>query len=123
MIKILLVDDIAAVLRALSWRLGFETEIEVVGQTGRGSDALALAAALHPDVIVMDLHMQGRNDLSLVGELHRALPESALVILSAADELELLRASLNGYCSVVSKFQPPEVLLTAIRATAPSRAN
>jgi len=118
-ISVLLVDDSAHVRRTLSWRLGFEQDIRVVGQAARSNDALSLARSLLPDVIIMDVHMQGTNDLALVRELRWALPQSALVILTADGRVDRLRTSLeDDNCTVVSKYQPPDVLLTAIRAAA-----
>jgi len=107
------------VRRTLSWRLGFEPDMRVVGQAACSNEALSLARSLLPDVIVLDLHMQDTNDLALERELRWMLPQSALVILTADASVDRLRRSLeDDNCTVVSKYQPPDVLLTAIRAAA-----
>ena len=56
-LRLLVADDQPIIRRGLALMLGAEDDIEVVGQAADGQQALELAHALHPDVVVMDLHM------------------------------------------------------------------
>src|SRR3954454_9411979 len=95
-IRVLLVDDTAVVLQTLRWRLEVEPDIQVVGQATQREEALALAPAVEPDVIVLDLNLPGVTDLSLACELRWLRPQSALVILSAEAKLDRLRSALES---------------------------
>ena len=56
-IRLLLVDDQPAVRRGLRMRFALEPDLEVVGEAGGVAEAISLARALHPDVVLMDVEM------------------------------------------------------------------
>jgi two-component system response regulator DesR len=76
-IRILIAEDQAMVLGALSALLEIESDLEVVGKTRTGTEALVLAAKHQPDVVVTDIEMPGMTGLDLAAALrelerHRA---------------------------------------------------
>lgn len=85
------------------------------GITNNGDLAIALAQRLHPDVIVMDLHMPGMDGLAASAELRRTTPSSAVIMLSIQDDT-LTRA--NGVRGFVGKHQSTDSLVETIREVA-----
>ena len=78
--RVLLVDDSAGVLRAVTGFLETLPEVEVVGQALSGGDGLRMAKELRPDVVLVDWMMPGMNGLDTARAL-KALPEAPKVIL------------------------------------------
>jgi DNA-binding NarL/FixJ family response regulator len=64
LIRVILVDDHAVVRAGLKAVLGSARDIDVVGEGSNGTEAIALAGRLHPDVVVMDLAMQGMDGIA-----------------------------------------------------------
>ncbi len=118
-IRVLLVDDHAIVREGLQTVLADEPDIAVVGEAASGTEALALAAALRPDVVLMDLVMPGMDGLEATARIRDACATSrVLVLTSFADDgrvREAIRAGAVGY--LLKDVLKPE-LLQAIRATA-----
>jgi DNA-binding NarL/FixJ family response regulator len=73
-IRVLIVDDHAVVRYGLSAMLGAEADIEVVGEAGDGAEAIRLSAALRPDVVLMDLTMEGMDGAEATRRLAAAAP-------------------------------------------------
>jgi DNA-binding NarL/FixJ family response regulator len=121
-IRLLLVDDQPAVQRGLKMRFALEPDLEVVGEAGGVAEAISLAQALHPDVVLMDVEMPGMDGISAIATLRRAAPHSTVVIFTLYDDTALrARAQEVGAAALVAKHQTEETLLAAIRraATAP----
>jgi two-component system, NarL family, response regulator LiaR len=74
MIRLLVVDDLAAVRQGLRMRLAFEPDFCVVGEAGDGMSALAQATALQPDVVVMAVEMPERDGIAATGRLRAINP-------------------------------------------------
>jgi diguanylate cyclase (GGDEF)-like protein/PAS domain S-box-containing protein len=81
--RVLLVDDDAS-LRTLM-RLLLEDDFEVVGETGDGREAVALARHLRPDVVLLDLALPGIGGLEALPMLRAVAPDSKVVVLSGLD--------------------------------------
>ena len=119
MIRVLLIDDQAVVRRALRGRFHLEPDLQVVGEASSGSEALAQAQALSPDVVLMDVAMPGMDGIEATATLHRAVPQSAVVILSIASDAQTrARAQAAGAAAFVEKRGATEMLLAAIRQAA-----
>ena len=119
MIRVLLVDDQAVVRRALRGRFHLEPDLEVVGEAGTGSEALALAQVLTPDVVLMDVEMPGMDGIEATAALRRAVPQSAVVILSIYDDAQIRGlAQAAGAVAFVEKRGATEALFSAIRLAA-----
>lgn len=119
MIRILLVDDEAAVRQGLRMRLGLEPDIEVVGEAEHGALALEMARTLAPDIVLMDVQMSVMNGLSAAAELHDALPETSVIMLTMHDDDKTrLMARFAGAGALIGKSQPDEALIDTIRSIA-----
>lgn len=123
MIRVLIVDEQAEVRWGLRMRLAVEPDMTVVGETGVVEEALALAQALHPDVIVVDTLMQGAEGMNMVRRL-RAAADAALVIVLTlhGDEDTRLRAHEAGAQAFLEKHGGAADLLQAIRRLVPRRS-
>ena len=119
MIRVLLVDD-QALLR-MGFRLILETEpdIEVAGEAADGAAGVAMASALHPDVVLMDVRMPGMDGIAATAAITGAGPDSKVIILTTFDLDEYVFAGLKaGASGFLLKDAPPADLITAIRSVA-----
>lgn len=115
-IRVLLVDDHAIVREGLRMLLAGAPDMTVVGDTGNGSDALALAARAAPDVVLLDLDLAGEDGLPLVPQLQRtAGAPKALILTASRDRARHEAALLAGARGVVVKDRSADLLLKAIR--------
>ena len=123
-IRVLLVDDQPTVLHGLRVRFQLEPDMQVVGEASNGSDALTLAQTLIPDVVLMDIEMPGMDGIEATVALHKAVPQSAVVILSIhTDQQARRRAQTAGAVAFVEKRGTTDILLTAIRQAAGQTGN
>lgn len=117
-LRVLLADDHQIVRDGLKALLARE-EIAVVGEAGDGQEAVRLASALSPDVVVMDLTMPILNGLDAAREILRVAPRTGVVLLTMHAEdhqiITALRAGVRGY---VIKTQAADELVRAIRDVA-----
>jgi DNA-binding NarL/FixJ family response regulator len=118
-IRVLLADDhrvLLGSLRALLERHGFE----IVGEATTGEQALAVAAKVHPQVIVMDLEMPGTGGLAAAHRMKQMAPTAKVLILSAHDDESDVLEALNdaGVAGYLVKSDAPEELVAAVRAVA-----
>ncbi|MFC4117963.1 response regulator [Nonomuraea zeae] len=120
-IRLLIVDDHPVVRDGLSSMFARDPEFEVVGEAGDGAEAVRLADALRPDVILMDLRMPGLDGVSATREL--AGGGARVLVLTTYDTdshvLPAIEAGATGY---LLKDAPRDELLQAVRATARGEA-
>ena len=88
--RVLLADDHVRLREALRDLL-VETGFEVVGESGDGADAVAMAAELEPDIVVVDLRLPVLNGLDATRLIKDARPATQVVVLSAVESPELER--------------------------------
>ena len=93
-IRVLIVDDIQETRDHLTKLLGFESDIEVVGSAASGSEALALATRLQPDVVLMDINMPDMDGIAATERLSAEVPATAVVMMSVQGEADYLRRSM-----------------------------
>src|SRR3569623_1280724 len=102
-IRVLLVDDHNLVRAGVKLVLRAFPEICVVGEATSGTQALAMALRLRPDVVVMDLDMPDGDGLTATRRMHECLPELGVLIVTMHSEedklLPLLTAGARGYLS------------------------
>jgi DNA-binding NarL/FixJ family response regulator len=119
-IRILLVDDHAVVREGLRAFLALQDGFEVVGEAADGEEAVARAAELEPDVILMDLVMPGLDGVSAMRELRRqgghASRAKVIVLTSFLDDDRLLPALEAGAAGYLLKNSQPAELARAVRA-------
>jgi DNA-binding NarL/FixJ family response regulator len=117
---VLVVDDQALFREALVTLLGARPEVEVVGEAGDGQQALERAAALQPDVVLMDLHMPVLDGIATTRRLRVEQPGVRVLALTTFDDDEdvfaALRAGALGYLlKDVSSDRLVEAVLSAAR--------
>jgi DNA-binding NarL/FixJ family response regulator len=116
-IRIVIADDQALVRRGAALLLSMEPDMEVVGQARNGVEAVELAQLLHPDVILMDLHMPLKGGVAATREITRALPSTQILVLTTLDDdetvFEAVRAGAHAY---LLKDAEESELLETIRA-------
>jgi DNA-binding NarL/FixJ family response regulator len=116
-ISVLIVDDHPVVRQGLRVLLEVQDGIEVVGETGDGATALALAAEHAPDVILLDLKLPGPDGIAVLGELKaRGDAARVLVLTSATAPASASLAMRSGAAGVLYKDVDPDALVRAIRA-------
>ncbi len=118
-ITVLVVDDEASIRRGLRMRLALEPDLQVVGEAGDGLEAIKLAKALQPDVIVLDVEMPHLDGIAAMGTLRLVAPGAGIVVLSIyGDEATQERARLIGARAFIDKQGGVEKLPAIIRAAA-----
>lgn len=115
--RLVLVDDHPLVRDGLRARLEAVKGLEVAGEAGNAAEALALAATLEPDLVLMDVGMAGMNGIALAGVFHERFPAIRVLMLSMHDNVEYVteavRAGASGY---VLKDSPSTEIVRAIEA-------
>jgi two-component system response regulator DesR len=115
-IRVLVAEDQAMVLGALSTLIGIESDLEVVASARNGREALALAFERRPDVVVTDIEMPGLSGLELAAELKRRGNAARVVILTTFARPGYLRRALEaGASGYLLKDSPSHQLADAIR--------
>ncbi|WP_431955799.1 response regulator transcription factor [Nocardia lijiangensis] len=116
MIKVFLVDDHHIVRRGVADLIDVESDMDVVGEAGSISQALARIPALQPDVAVLDVRLPDGNGIELCRELLNQLPDlRCLILTSFTDEQAMLDAILAGASGYVVKDIGTTDLVDAIR--------
>jgi two-component system, NarL family, response regulator DesR len=114
-VRVLVVDDHALFAEALMLTLGIDDRIQVVGSASSGTEAVSLAEALTPDVVLMDIHMPSMDGIEATRHVRRVSPRSRVVIVSAARSPELAaHARLAGAERYLTKDTPAVKLIDAI---------
>jgi DNA-binding NarL/FixJ family response regulator len=107
--SLLVVDDHAA-FRALARQVLESATFNVVGEAATGADGLAMTHELHPDVVILDVGLPDGNGFVLAGDLLRAIPPPAVVLVSSRDWGQLSRRVRS---SGARGFLPKEELTAA----------
>lgn len=115
--RILLADDHAVLRAGLKLLLDSQPDLQVVGEAGDGSQALALAEQLQPDMVLLDLGMPGLGGLQALPLVRKAAPQARILVLTMHDDESYLRQALQrGAAGYVLKKAADTELLLAIRA-------
>jgi DNA-binding NarL/FixJ family response regulator len=118
-ITVLLADDHAIVRQGLSALLKTDGHFEILGQARNGREAVLMAEASKPDVILMDIAMPILNGLEATRQILAANPKAKVVILSAhSDDEYIERMRQAGVVGFLEKQTSAEILATALRRVA-----
>ncbi|MET7688091.1 response regulator transcription factor [Streptomyces sp. NPDC005483] len=124
-VRLLLCDDHAVVRAGLRALLSSAKGIDVVGEAATGEEALAMAAHLHPDVVLMDLQLDGGMDgvtaTRRLTEGGERVPR-VLVLTMFDTDADITRAIEAGATGYLLKAEQPEELFSAIRDAASGRS-
>lgn len=119
MIRVLLIDDHEMVRLGLSAYLSTQLDIEIVGEAADGREGIQLALETKPDVILMDLLMEGMDGITATGEISKLLPKSKIIVLTSfLDDDKVYPALEAGALSYLLKTSRAEEIAAAIRKTA-----
>lgn len=119
LVRVLLVDDHEMVRIGLAAVLGTEEGIEVVGEAGNGHDGLRLAREYSPDVVLMDLVMDGMDGIETTRRLMEEMPEVRVIVLTSfLDDEKMYPVIEAGAFSYLLKTSRASEIADAIRAAA-----
>jgi len=122
-VKCLVVDDHVAVRKGVRTVLECEPNLRVVGEAGDGDAAVALAGSRKPDVVVMDMHMPGKDGLTAMREILDASPDVGVIVFTGFGEENFLRAALAaGAKGYLVKDSPPDQIVRAVNVVAEGAA-
>jgi len=114
--RIFLVDDHPIIQQALADMLNHEPDMEVCGTGKNARTALEQIEKLHPDLVILDLVLQGANGIEVLKDIRVRYPKQLVLMLSMHDEsvyaFRALRAGAAGY---IMKAEATEKLLSAVR--------
>ena len=123
-IRVVIADDHRVVRDGLCYLLGQEPDVEVAGEAGDGRQAIDVAAATRPDVLLLDLYMPGLDGHAVMAALRETQHQPAIVVLtSATDDEHLVRAMQAGATSYLLKTAAAEDVIAAVRAAAVGTAS
>lgn len=118
-VRILIADDHAIVRQGLKLLIDSQPDMKVIAEAASGDAVLEQAAAVKPDIVVMDISMPGINGLLATRMLKQRQPDTTIIALTRHEEKtyleELLRAGASAY---VLKQSAPTEFLRAVRAVA-----
>ena len=118
-IRILIVDDHGVVREGLKMYLELDSDLEVVGEAGDGAEAVRMAKALKPDVVLMDLLMPVMDGNRATEIIRRDVPETEVIALtSVLDDGAVIGATRAGATGYLLKDTRAEELCQAIKAAA-----
>lgn len=122
-IRVVLVDDHPMLREGTATLLTAQADIAVVGQTGRGTEAVALVGERRPDVLVLDLHLPDLSGVEVTRRVRAAHPAVAILILSNYEDPGYVRALLQlGVRGYLGKTAGGEEIVAAVRGVARGRA-
>jgi DNA-binding NarL/FixJ family response regulator len=108
MIKVLLVDDNALFRDGIVQILHGDGRFVVVGQASHGAEAVAVAARLHPDLILMDLRMPGMGGLEAIRAIRADAPDVPIGVLTMFESRDYVQSALKaGASGYVAKDATP----------------
>jgi DNA-binding NarL/FixJ family response regulator len=116
-IRVLIVDDHAVVRIGLRTFFDLQPDIEVVGEAADGSEGVAMARRLEPDVVLMDLLMPNMDGITAIGRIKAERPETEIVTMTSFIEEEKVTSALEaGASGYVLKDAEAEEVAAAVRA-------
>jgi NarL family two-component system response regulator LiaR len=119
MIQVLIIDDHAVVRQGIRFLLEQQPDLIVVGEGSDGIQAVALAADLLPDVILLDLLMPNMDGVTAVREIKRITPSTQIIVLTSYYEDDQIFGVIKaGALSYLLKDTSPPDLIAAVRAAA-----
>lgn len=110
-IRVVIADDHPLIREGLRRVLELDENIEIAGEVGDGQGAINLARSLRPDIILMDLKMPGTSGKEASRVIRREMPDIKIIILTVAEDeemLEVIKAGASGY--LLKDVEPAELM-------------
>ena len=118
-VRVVIADDQAFVRSALRLILEGDPDLTVLGEAADGQGALDAARRLRPDIILLDLHMPGRDGVWASEQISELVPEVKILVLTAFDTDRLVSSALRaGAVGFLLKDSSPEQILGAVHTAA-----
>jgi NarL family two-component system response regulator LiaR len=115
-IRVLIADDHAVVREGLRTLIGTEPGMTVIGEAGDGVEAVEMARAYQPDVILLDMVMPRKDGLEVIREIKGENSDARILILTSfSDDEKVFPAIKSGALGYLLKNASPRTLLSAIR--------
>lgn len=115
-LRVMVVDDHQTFADLLSLALSSEPDLQCVGTAGSAAEAVAMAAELRPDVVVMDIEMPRQDGLAATRRLREVVPDIVIVVVTAhRDPQWVLRATQAGASAFVPKNGSLPEMLDVLR--------
>ncbi len=116
-IKLMIVDDHTVVRNGIKYGLLAFNDITLVGEAESGEQAVALCAGLHPDVVLMDVKLDGMGGIAATQAIRRQYPHIQVIALTSFHDKEMIEAMTEaGAISYLLKNVSMQQLAQAIRA-------
>jgi DNA-binding NarL/FixJ family response regulator len=116
-IRVLVVEDQQTLAGALQVALGAQPDMDCVGAVGTAEEAVAMAAASSPDVVLMDIRLPGADGIEATRQIKAACPRVRVLILTAdPTPARLAAGAAAGASGFLAKDSPFPAVLAAIRA-------
>jgi DNA-binding NarL/FixJ family response regulator len=116
-IRVLIVDDHSVVRTGLRVFLDLQDDMDVVGEAADGSEGVAMARRLEPDVVLMDLLMPNMDGITAIGRIKEERPMTEIVTMTSFIEEEKVTSALEaGASGYVLKDAEAEEVAAAVRA-------
>ncbi|WP_449359771.1 response regulator, partial [Alishewanella longhuensis] len=114
--SIMLVDDHPLLRKGLKQLLALEDDLEVIAEASSGAEAIPMAVELDPDLIILDLNMQGMDGIATLKSMRDEGVTSRIVMLTVSDaDEDVVNAISNGADGYLLKDSDPEILLEQIK--------
>lgn len=118
-LRLLMADDETLFRDVLKDRLSAERGVRIVGEAGDGREAVRMAKALKPDVVLMDINLPLMNGIEATRAIRQSLPKVKVLMVSAyQDDLHVMQAVKAGAYGYISKKLPTQELVRALKAFA-----
>jgi DNA-binding NarL/FixJ family response regulator len=118
-VRVLLADDQALVRSGFAMILGAQPDIEIVGESEDGEQAVADTARLGPDVVIMDIQMPKLDGVAATRSIAGRPDHARVIVVTTFDIEEYVYAALRaGASGFLLKNSPPEELVRAVRVVA-----
>jgi DNA-binding NarL/FixJ family response regulator len=122
-IGVLICDDVDALRTLLGYIIGLHTGLYVVGEARDGNEAVAEAARVEPDVILLDLSMPRRTGFDALPEIKHVAPAARIIVLSGFSastiEADVLALGAERY---IEKGASPDMIVAAIQEVSAQRS-
>lgn len=115
-LRVLVVDDEQPARQELNYQLERIAAVEVAGQAGDGLEALALIDALHPDLVLLDIQMPGRNGFDVARDLLAREVDTRIVFVTAYDEHAIDAFEVNAVDYLLKPVEPDRLQRAIERA-------